>query len=360
MYMHFESFEENRADYCGSGYIPLYPLLNRYWDKPLAEMPQTLRFRVEKAVPSWDDIYRSCSIEHAPAQLTTTQVRIQLYDMQRDHTQERKTFIALKGYIRGGYTPNGYPSGKYVPEGEGFIRGQLPDRIDKIASNGMASVADTLREQVALPLEKICHEVGTHWTSTEPLLWKELCKFREMTLTGLLDKAKCEKNNDLATELGYVSTYIYRILNLERHHVDPEGEIESEWKANAAAQASPVFVRLKETNTEKPTPKQVREGDRKIGSERKADVVEQTTPDVMNTTCNLVPTNNWILKIQAEATRKWKDLVKIGCSPTRHNIKGDLAKWCRDNNVKTDGDIYPTDQYIYRHVLRKKIWRAPA
>lgn len=254
MCVYIASFKKNRADYCGSGYIPLYPLLNGYWDKPLAEMPQTLRLRVEEAVPSWDKIYRSRSIEHDPDQLTTA--RVQLYDMQRDHTQERETYIALEGYIRGGYTPNGYPPGKYVPDGEGFIRGQLPDRINKIASNGMASVADTLREHVALPLEKICSEVGIHWPCTEPHLWEALCKFREMTLSALIDKVKCEKNNKLVTELGYVSTYIYRILNLERHHVDPMGEIASEWKTNGAAQALPVFVKLEEVTTKALAPKQ--------------------------------------------------------------------------------------------------------
>lgn len=79
-----------------------------------------------------------------------------------------------------------------------------------------------------------------------------------------------------------------------------------------------------------------------------------------NTTSNHIPTTNWKLKIQAEATRQWKELVKIGCSPARHSIKDDLAKWCRDNKVTTDSSgIYPSASYIYKHVLRKAIWKSP-
>ena len=70
-------------------------------------------------------------------------------------------------------------------------------------------------------------------------------------------------------------------------------------------------------------------------------------------------TNNWKLKIQAEAARQWKALVSMGCSPTRHSIKDDLAKWCNVNNVTTDHGISPTGDYIYRHVIRSKIWDSP-
>ncbi len=70
-------------------------------------------------------------------------------------------------------------------------------------------------------------------------------------------------------------------------------------------------------------------------------------------------TNNWKLKVQAEAARRWKELVGMGCSPTRHNIKDDLAKWCKANKVTTDRGISPTGDYIYRHVIRSKIWDSP-
>lgn len=110
-----EYVEINSADYSDSGYIPLYPLLNRYWDKPLAEMPQKLRFRVEKAVPSWDKIDSSYrSINDSVSQLTLRQKCVFLYDIKRDPTQEWETYIALEGYIRGGYSPAEYPLGGYT------------------------------------------------------------------------------------------------------------------------------------------------------------------------------------------------------------------------------------------------------
>lgn len=280
MYMFSEIFEENRADYCDSGYIPLYPLLNGYWNKMLSDMPQTLRHRVEKAVPGWNDIYYLRAIGCDLSNFTIPQARVRLYDIQRDHTQERKTYIALEGYIRGGYSPTGYPLGKFVPDGEYFRRGQLPERIDNAISHGMASVADAMRDDVALPLEKICSEVGTHWPCAEPLLWEALCKFREMTLPGLIVKATWEANEDLISELDYVSTYIYRILNLERHNVDPVGKIESRWKGHAVEQPQLDLVKLKKNSMENHTLQQVWNGDRKIESEWEGYVAEQAAPAI--------------------------------------------------------------------------------
>lgn len=68
-------------------------------------------------------------------------------------------------------------------------------------------------------------------------------------------------------------------------------------------------------------------------------------------------TKNWILLIQAEAARRWKLLREAGANPTKNNIKDDLAKWCRESSVATDGGINPTAEYIYRHVLQK--WTPP-
>lgn len=68
-------------------------------------------------------------------------------------------------------------------------------------------------------------------------------------------------------------------------------------------------------------------------------------------------TKNWILLIQAEAARRWKLLRDAGATPTKNNIKDDLAKWCRESSVATDGGINPTAEYIYRHVLQK--WTPP-
>lgn len=68
-------------------------------------------------------------------------------------------------------------------------------------------------------------------------------------------------------------------------------------------------------------------------------------------------TKNWMLLIQAEAAKRWKSLRGAGANPTKNNIKGDLATWCKETNVLTDGGINPTAEYIYRHVLRK--WEPP-
>lgn len=79
----------------------------------------------------------------------------------------------------------------------------------------------------------------------------------------------------------------------------------------------------------------------------------------VGTPSDQIPTTSWILKVQAEAAQHWKRLKLLNCNPTRNNIKGDLAKWCRDNNVKTSSGIFPSDEYIYRHAIRSAIWEPP-
>jgi len=70
-------------------------------------------------------------------------------------------------------------------------------------------------------------------------------------------------------------------------------------------------------------------------------------------------TNNWKMKIQVEATSRFKRLRKSGASPTVHSIVGDVAIWCRENDVKTDGGIYPSARYLQTHVLGGKHWTPP-
>jgi hypothetical protein len=68
-------------------------------------------------------------------------------------------------------------------------------------------------------------------------------------------------------------------------------------------------------------------------------------------------TKNWIMQIQAEAARRFISLKDSGANPTKHSIKDDLAKWCRENEIKTTSGNYPTGEYINRHVLQK--WKPP-
>ena len=69
--------------------------------------------------------------------------------------------------------------------------------------------------------------------------------------------------------------------------------------------------------------------------------------------------NNWKMRIQVEAASRFKRLRASGASPTVHSIINDMAKWCRDNNVKTDGGIFPAPGYLRTHVLSRKHWSPP-
>jgi len=66
---------------------------------------------------------------------------------------------------------------------------------------------------------------------------------------------------------------------------------------------------------------------------------------------------NWKMLVQSQAAVIWKRYKAMNCSPTKNNIKIDLAKWCRENNVVTKSGITPSEDYIYRHVLRE--WIPP-
>jgi hypothetical protein len=68
-------------------------------------------------------------------------------------------------------------------------------------------------------------------------------------------------------------------------------------------------------------------------------------------------TKNWILRVQAEAARRWRTLKASGAKPTKHNIKDDLETWCVREKVESSPGITPSGSYIYRHALRN--WNPP-
>jgi hypothetical protein len=94
-------------------------------------------------------------------------------------------------------------------------------------------------------------------------------------------------------------------------------------------------------------------------------IISQVAPATTHTTNNDSDalkgedkvTSKWILLVQAEAAKHWQNLKGMKCSPTKRNIIDDLAKICREKEIKTDYGIYPSAQYIYRHVLRA--WTPP-
>lgn len=68
---------------------------------------------------------------------------------------------------------------------------------------------------------------------------------------------------------------------------------------------------------------------------------------------------NWKMLIQTEATAHCLRLRKAGASPTKNSILDSMAQWCRDNNVMTDGSIYPSANYLRTHVLGGTHWDVP-
>ena len=68
---------------------------------------------------------------------------------------------------------------------------------------------------------------------------------------------------------------------------------------------------------------------------------------------------NWKMQVQTEATALVLRLRKSGANPTRHSILNTMAKWCRDNDIKTVTKIYPSVGYLREHVLGGKHWEVP-
>lgn len=68
---------------------------------------------------------------------------------------------------------------------------------------------------------------------------------------------------------------------------------------------------------------------------------------------------NWKMQIQIEATEVCKSLRKSGANPSKASLAEPMAKWCRDNNIKTNGGIFPSPGYIKTSVLGGKHWELP-
>lgn len=68
---------------------------------------------------------------------------------------------------------------------------------------------------------------------------------------------------------------------------------------------------------------------------------------------------DWKIMIQAEAARMIIDGRKSGAQPVVHSIIDDLARWCKNNNVRTSSGIFPSAGYIRTHVLSAKHWTTP-
>ena len=68
--------------------------------------------------------------------------------------------------------------------------------------------------------------------------------------------------------------------------------------------------------------------------------------------------DDWKMRVQAEAAAHWQHLRKLHCNPTKHGILPHLAKWCRENNIRTAGPsgIHPSEGYL-KNVLVK--WEPP-
>ena len=68
---------------------------------------------------------------------------------------------------------------------------------------------------------------------------------------------------------------------------------------------------------------------------------------------------NWKTRIQTEAASLITRLRASGANPTTHSILDNMVIWSRTHDVKTDGGIHPSANYLRTHVLGGKHWTPP-
>lgn len=236
MDLFLDAVDTSRIHISDFKYISLYPLLASYWDKPLIELPENLRNRVRDAVQSWDEIESQNPPITRGKAITIKQERIKWFDIKRDYSQEWETYIALQGYIKGGYQIGNYPSGKFIPDQNGYEIGILPERIAEARAASRTNIADMLERKVKIPLERIIREHGVHWPNSDPALWKALSTFKEITLAEIINEFNEQGNEECLKELKQVDLYLMRILRLDGSRINRKYPLlEEEIKKNANA-----------------------------------------------------------------------------------------------------------------------------
>lgn len=71
------------------------------------------------------------------------------------------------------------------------------------------------------------------------------------------------------------------------------------------------------------------------------------------------PVPNWKMLVQAEAAAMFKQQRAMGAQPTVYNIVDTMARWCRENDVRTSSGAFPSASYLRVHVLSGKHWKPP-
>lgn len=68
---------------------------------------------------------------------------------------------------------------------------------------------------------------------------------------------------------------------------------------------------------------------------------------------------HWKMRVQSAAAEHWKTLRASGANPTVNSIVDWMARWCKENDVRTDGGVNPSSGYLRTHVLGGGHWTPP-
>ena len=71
------------------------------------------------------------------------------------------------------------------------------------------------------------------------------------------------------------------------------------------------------------------------------------------------PVADWRNAVRAEAWEKWVKIRAENGTPTLENVSTYLARWCDENEVKTDTGKVPRASYLKIHVIDGKHWGPP-
>lgn len=294
-------------------YVPLYPLLAKYWNKPFARMPKKLQVRVCRLF--WNTTWDKADIE-------IRQDAILNHDVLCDDTQEINTWHQLFLYA------------KNKPE-DGLDDGILHCLIEDAKSNGNATVACILKDHVANPLAELLDEnifPFPHWPNTEPLLWRKLYGFSR-TLPAMRDAAKKDKDYAVVLALDDVSAQLERILDIDRDRVGDA--VVAAYEAENAQQAAPDAA--KDTNSKVSNEKR-RENFDALASEYDPMLRERPTLTATQLMAQLLANigkqNTCILNNTGEGLQ-WEPFNRDPENLTLKQLEDRIYRWRKKNEIRS-------------------------
>jgi hypothetical protein len=68
--------------------------------------------------------------------------------------------------------------------------------------------------------------------------------------------------------------------------------------------------------------------------------------------------SSWVSKVQTQAAILFERYRRVGAQPSKNSIAPDLARWCKENDIRTPTGVHPSAETIKRWALGRR-WKSP-